>query len=242
MASYDPSIVERFAQALYDRAGTVVFAHTALYAAVAGGAGLIGVSTLAGLVAALIGGAIGYDVGQQKAFALKLQAQTALCQVQIERNTRPGDKADGAVIADQPRTTETRTQTVNAAEPAVRAQPGRSRTIAQIAGRMASDARLPIDEKVELLRLLGGEFAWDPGALSKSCTATWEGQSHRFSDGAAFGRWMAEAVLPKACEVAEMPLGRCPSCERRLPLVARTCPVCQADFGPHSSWKVGPAA
>ncbi len=32
---------------------------------------------------------LAYLAGSQRAFALKLQAQTALCQVQIELNTRP---------------------------------------------------------------------------------------------------------------------------------------------------------
>lgn len=40
------------------------------------------------LLGALVVGLIGYVLGIQRAFALKLQAQTALCQVKIEENTR----------------------------------------------------------------------------------------------------------------------------------------------------------
>jgi hypothetical protein len=47
------------------------------------GSGLIGAA-----LGALLLGALGFKVGQQKAFALRLQAQVALCQVQIEANTR----------------------------------------------------------------------------------------------------------------------------------------------------------
>lgn len=34
-------------------------------------------------------GLLGWALGRERAFVLKLQAQTALCQTQIELNTRP---------------------------------------------------------------------------------------------------------------------------------------------------------
>ena len=40
------------------------------------------------LVVAVVGALLGYAVGSERAFALRLMAQTALCQLQIERNTR----------------------------------------------------------------------------------------------------------------------------------------------------------
>jgi hypothetical protein len=59
----------------------------------------------------LVGGVIGYFIGTERAFVLRLQAQIALCQVQIERNTRSsahfaGEQQTSAVssatgIADQ---------------------------------------------------------------------------------------------------------------------------------------------
>ena len=50
----------------------------------------------------LVGGALGVVVGSNRAFALRLMAQTALCQMQIERNTRPaaGDDGTGAAAAE----------------------------------------------------------------------------------------------------------------------------------------------
>jgi len=45
--------------------------------------------TAAVIIVALVGAVLGYLVGNDRAFALRLMAQTALCQMQIERNTRP---------------------------------------------------------------------------------------------------------------------------------------------------------
>jgi hypothetical protein len=60
-------------------------------ALVGGGAGYALASrstqTIVGLLGAVVVGFIGYKIGEGKAFALKLQAQTALCQVRIEENT-----------------------------------------------------------------------------------------------------------------------------------------------------------
>jgi hypothetical protein len=44
-----------------------------------------GAAAAAGVIAL---GVIGLMIGQARAFALRLQAQVALCQVEIERNTR----------------------------------------------------------------------------------------------------------------------------------------------------------
>jgi hypothetical protein len=41
-----------------------------------------------GIVIVAAGALAGYVLGSSRAFALRLQAQTALCQVEIERNTR----------------------------------------------------------------------------------------------------------------------------------------------------------
>ncbi len=54
--------------------------------------GLGGGYTIGEIIGAILGGVIlgifGYSMGTQKAFQLKLQAQTAICQVQIEKNTQ----------------------------------------------------------------------------------------------------------------------------------------------------------
>ena len=54
---------------------------------------VLGGALIGGSIGALVLGLIAFSLGQQKAFALRLQAQVALCQVQIEANTR----GEGAV-------------------------------------------------------------------------------------------------------------------------------------------------
>lgn len=88
MVTYDEKVIQDFADSLYSRAEAIV----AGYAIVGLLIGLVGGSILGGgsmlILGAAIAGGIGYAIGVQKAFLLKLQAQLALCQVQIERNSR----------------------------------------------------------------------------------------------------------------------------------------------------------
>lgn len=99
MATFDPAIIEKFATKLYAQANQIIGVCT-IIGAVIGGAGgyFLAKSPLmdqsqnvaygvAG-VGALMFGAIGFSIGQAKAFMLKLQAQQALCQLKIEQNTR----------------------------------------------------------------------------------------------------------------------------------------------------------
>ena len=94
MVSYDASVIEKFATKLYRQAGSVVFVATvaALFVGAAAGAAIGSGSrdSSGGLAVggAIVFGAIGYYAGQARAFARRLQAQVALCQVKIERNTR----------------------------------------------------------------------------------------------------------------------------------------------------------
>ena len=94
--SYDENVIVTFAERLYSRAASMIAAY-ALFGAIVGAlAGVtIAIATrtpelmkviavMIGVVAAVIGGM----VGGERAFALRLLAQQALCQVQIERNTR----------------------------------------------------------------------------------------------------------------------------------------------------------
>lgn len=46
-------------------------------------------STSSTLLGILVFGLLGFWIGSNKAFVLKLQAQTALCQMKIEENTKP---------------------------------------------------------------------------------------------------------------------------------------------------------
>jgi hypothetical protein len=102
--TYDPEVLQKFAQGLYSRARTVVIVYVligmivglpigvpvgAVFATAFGSqhdliSTLIGAAAGAGVV-----GILGGMVGQSRAFILKIQAQTALCQMAIEENTRP---------------------------------------------------------------------------------------------------------------------------------------------------------
>lgn len=91
MANYDPTVIQEFAKRLYDRADSVVRGWMLM-------GGLLGLFFGAFLIAILhsfgpllgmaIGAYIGYGIGKEKAFMIRLQAQTALCQAKIEENTR----------------------------------------------------------------------------------------------------------------------------------------------------------
>jgi hypothetical protein len=100
MPSYDPKVIQVFAGDLYAKAASIVLSNTIVAgvvgAAIGGGGGMAvvgqngpgGIALVAALIFGLLGAAMGYSAGQQKAASLRLQAQTALCQVAIEHNTR----------------------------------------------------------------------------------------------------------------------------------------------------------
>lgn len=98
---YDPQVIEKFAASLYGKAissqrGSV--AVGVLLGACFGGVPLtslgnawpipshFGFATL--IVGAIVGGIIGFVIGDARSFGYKLQAQAALCQVEIQRNTQ----------------------------------------------------------------------------------------------------------------------------------------------------------
>jgi hypothetical protein len=96
MAEYDPQIIQKFADRLYGRARTVTVMTTILLVLIGGSAGVIAnvpfggdePSIIGASVGAVLLGAVGFVLGREGAFRLKLQAQTALCQIKIEENTR----------------------------------------------------------------------------------------------------------------------------------------------------------
>jgi len=93
MVKYDSSVIVAFAESLYSQADTIVVAYTVAGALIGGGIGAaVGSRFHQGWLFAIIGavfvGAIALQIGRQKAFALRLEAQVALCQIQIEANTR----------------------------------------------------------------------------------------------------------------------------------------------------------
>jgi uncharacterized membrane protein YeaQ/YmgE (transglycosylase-associated protein family) len=97
MTQYDPKIIQELADRLYKSANQVVVQLTiilGIFGAVIGV--VIGKYMyysldmpywLTGLIVAVLTGCTGYLVGKERAFALKYQAQTALCQMSIEQNT-----------------------------------------------------------------------------------------------------------------------------------------------------------
>jgi len=104
MADYDEKVIRKFADRLYAKAARVVFVYT-LFGAIVGlvMGWILGVSEpvammlwgtgydpqkLAMLAGTVLFGLAGLALGLRRSFFLKLQAQLALCQMRIERNTR----------------------------------------------------------------------------------------------------------------------------------------------------------
>ena len=94
--AYDENVILDFADDLYRRSASLVVGHTILGALAGGAAAFLGGFSLhsvnlmgvGAVFFALLGGFLGLAIGRARAFALRLAAQTALCQVRIERNTR----------------------------------------------------------------------------------------------------------------------------------------------------------
>lgn len=88
MVEYNPALLKEHADSLYTRALKVILGY-AMFGAALG----FGISTFLPIaelkiVFGVFGAIAGFFIGQGKAFALKLQTQLALCQLQIEINTR----------------------------------------------------------------------------------------------------------------------------------------------------------
>lgn len=102
MANYDPNVIRAYADRLYTTALLIMVVYTvvgclagAVVAAAIFGAYFnffhFGLGVTSGQVvpaAGLLLGLFGFAIGHTKAFSLRLQAQQALCQLQIEENTR----------------------------------------------------------------------------------------------------------------------------------------------------------
>src|SRR4030067_1140785 len=88
MTVYDPQIIQRFADNLYRQARSIVITLTVLGVLGGGAAGLGLGDAVGGAVGAVLAGLVGFLIGRSIAFGLRLRAQTALCQLKIEENTR----------------------------------------------------------------------------------------------------------------------------------------------------------
>ena len=93
--AYDPAVIQEFASRLYSQASSIIFISTLLALIIGALLGLGVVATVQDddalvmivLLGMVVGGAIGFSRGKERAFKLKLEAQVALCQVKIEKNT-----------------------------------------------------------------------------------------------------------------------------------------------------------
>ncbi|HEX3849856.1 MAG TPA: hypothetical protein VHW01_02750 [Polyangiaceae bacterium] len=93
---YDPTVIQRFADRLYEEADRIVNTYAIGGFIIGGiGGGAVGMSAMgagAFLVPGLFGAAILAGLfaiaGYARGNSMRLQAQTALCQVQIEANSR----------------------------------------------------------------------------------------------------------------------------------------------------------
>ena len=93
---FDPRVVQEFADRLYRQADLMALSSAIVGSLIGITLGAVSASlihqtthmTMVLLAGALICGLLGYVRGRERGFSLKLNAQQALCQIHIERNSR----------------------------------------------------------------------------------------------------------------------------------------------------------
>lgn len=105
IVQYDPNIIRGYAETLYRRASRIVIMAGVSGFVLSAGFGALFMSAVKDnatgvLMFGLFGMLIGVTVGRGRALVLQLQAQSALCQVAIEANTRR--IADATAAASRP--------------------------------------------------------------------------------------------------------------------------------------------
>ena len=98
--AYDPKVIEQYADKLYRKASSFVAGSIVIGASLGAAFGAVPLTSLGAswpipsylgfatlLLGGLLGGLIGYVIGDTRSFGYRLQAQSALCQLQSERNT-----------------------------------------------------------------------------------------------------------------------------------------------------------
>ncbi len=131
---YDPKVIEQFAEKLYRKASSFVAGSVVIGASLGAAFGAVPLTSLGAawpipsylgfatlLLGGLVGGLIGYVIGDTRSFGYRLQAQSALCQLQSERNTALVARAV-SVRASAPRRAPAVQQTPSA-PPAARSAP-----------------------------------------------------------------------------------------------------------------------
>ena len=131
MTRYDPSIIIDYAENLYRQADMTLISTIAVGVLIGGGLGAIINRPVGAIVGAVACGFLGYLIGQNMAFQMKLQAQVALCQVQIEQNTRGPREPISAASAQK---SDFSTTPVKKQELVVAAQPGSSTSATTTSG------------------------------------------------------------------------------------------------------------
>jgi len=100
---YDPQILQQFADKLYSQASSAIILGTIVGVLIGGFLGFQVGNIIAAVIIAILLGALGCAIGMSIAFQFKLRAQSALCQKQIEENTRrPTDGASIAPVVAEP--------------------------------------------------------------------------------------------------------------------------------------------
>ena len=92
MVTYDGERIHEYADRLHRSAAQTVLMYVLGGLMTGASIGLVSRGLQTTVVAAILVGIVGYIMGRGKAFRLQLEAQLALCQVQIEKNTRGGDR------------------------------------------------------------------------------------------------------------------------------------------------------
>lgn len=88
MQNYDGAIIREYASKLYARAAWNLFLFPVFLGGLGGIAAGVWLGRDWGLGGLVTGVLVGYYIASQRAFQLRLLAQSALCQAQIEENTR----------------------------------------------------------------------------------------------------------------------------------------------------------
>lgn len=89
MIQYDSKVIYVFAERLYSRANSLMLTYTIIGGLVGAAVGTVLNKGLGTILGAVVVGGLAFVIAQERAFQLKLQAQVALCQAQVEENTRP---------------------------------------------------------------------------------------------------------------------------------------------------------
>ena len=88
MVTYDAKLLREYADRLHRSASQTLVMYSLAGTVTGASVGLVSHDLEQTVVAAILVGILGYLMGKGKASRAKLEAQLALCQVQIEENTR----------------------------------------------------------------------------------------------------------------------------------------------------------